>query len=130
MYYVYDEKNSIKIPKPFGRVMTPIFMGDDPISADCGFSVHMTEWEPGCCVDNHFHETETEAMYCISGKGIAQIGEAEHPFFPGSMVVAPPGITHQIINTGTECLRVLCIFSPPSTDRALMERAMKAIDLT
>ena len=41
MYYVYDEKNSIKIPKPFGRVMTPIFMGDDPISADCGFSVHI-----------------------------------------------------------------------------------------
>ena len=42
MYYTYDEKNSIRVPAPFGRTMTPIFMGDDDQITDCSFSVHMT----------------------------------------------------------------------------------------
>ena len=128
MYYTYDEKNSIRVPAPFGRIMTPIFMGDDDQITDCSFSVHMTEWEPGCSVDNHTHDAETEAMYCISGSGIAQVNGVEHPFVPGSMIVAPPHVTHQIINTGDELLRVLCIFSPASTAKALNDRALKAIE--
>ena len=48
MYYTYDPKNSIRIPAPFNRAITPIFMGDDDKITDCAFSVHMTEWDPGC----------------------------------------------------------------------------------
>lgn len=128
MYYTYDEKNSIHVPAPFGRHITPIFMGDDPVITDCAFSVHMTEWDPGCCVDNHIHEDATEAMYCISGSGIAQVNGEEHPFVPGSMIVAPPHVTHQIINTGDELLRVLCIFSPPNTAKGLRDRAMQTVE--
>lgn len=128
MYYTYDPQNSIHVPAPFGRYMTPIFMGDDPIIKDCAFSVHMTEWEPGCRIDNHIHEDATEAMYCISGSGIAQVNGEEHPFVPGSMIVAPPNVTHQIINTGDEMLRVFCIFSPPTTGKALRDRALKAVE--
>jgi len=128
MYYTYDPANSIHVSDPFRRIITPIFMGDDPVITDCSFSVHMTEWEPGCYVDNHFHEAETEAMYCIAGTGSVQVNGEEHPFFPGAMIVAPPGVTHQIINTGTELLRVLCIFSPASTGASLKERAQKTVD--
>ena len=52
----------------------------------------------------------------------------EHPFFPGAMIVAPPNVTHQITNTGTELLRVLCVFSPPWTGEDLKNRAMKTIE--
>ncbi|MBS6395930.1 MAG: cupin domain-containing protein [Clostridiales bacterium] len=127
MYYTYDPENSIKVPAPFGRAMTPMFMGDDPIITETNFSVHMTEWDPGCSVDNHIHDSAMEAMYCISGSGVAQVNGEEHPFVPGSMIVAPPGITHQITNTGTELLRVLCIFSPPTTGEGLRSRAMEAV---
>ena len=44
------------------------------------------------------------------------------------MIVAPPRVTHQIINTGDELLRVLCIFSPPNTGKGLRDRALKAIE--
>lgn len=128
MYYTFDEKNSIHVPAPFGRFITPIFMGDDPVINDCSFSVHMTEWEPGCKVDNHTHDVATEAMYCISGTGIAQVNGEEHPFFPGAMIVAPPNVTHQIINTGDELLRVLCIFSPANTAKGLRDRAMQTVE--
>ena len=118
MYYKYNSENSIRIPTPFNRAITPVFMGDDDKITDCAFSVHMTEWAPG---------TQTEAMYFISGMGIAMVDGMEYPFVPDSMIVAPPKVIHQITNTGTELLRVLCIFSPATTAKGLRERAMETV---
>ena len=128
MYYDYEKCEKIVVPAPFGRTITPMFMGDDPVITESNFSVHMTEWMPGCQVDNHIHEESMEAMYCISGTGIAQVNGEEHPFYPGAMIVAPPKVTHQITNTGTELLRVLCIFSPPNTGAELRNRAMQTVE--
>ena len=128
MYYNYDTSESIQIPAPFGRTITPMFMDDDPQITETNFSVHMTEWEPGCQVDNHTHADSMEAMYCISGTGIAQVNGTEYPFAPGATIGAPPHVTHQITNTGTELLRVLCIFSPACTGKDLKDRAMKTIE--
>ena len=127
MFYKYDPDNSIHVPAPFGRIITPIFMGDDEVGKNEAFSVHMTEWEPGCCVDNHSHADSTEAMYCIEGSGIAMVNNVEYEFKPGSMIVAPKNIPHQITNTGDTLLRVLCIFSPPNTAAGLKQRAMDTI---
>lgn len=63
---------------PFNRAITPVFMGDDDKITDCAFSVHMTEWAPGCQIDAHSHDTQTEAMYCISGMGIAMVDGMEY----------------------------------------------------
>ena len=49
-YYVYDPAEGIPVPEPYKRVMTPFFMGDDPDIHGVGFSIHFTEWEPGCAV--------------------------------------------------------------------------------
>ena len=130
MYYEFEKCEKIEVPAPFGRTITPMFMGDDPVITESSFSVHMTEWQPGCQVDNHFHEDSMEAMYCISGRGVAQVNGEEHPFYPGAMIVAPPNVTHQITNTGTELLRVLCIFSPPNTAAGLRNRAMETVTKT
>jgi quercetin dioxygenase-like cupin family protein len=127
MYYTYDKNNSIAVPAPFKRYMTPLFMGDDPVIKESNFSVHITEWEPGCQIDFHAHPDSMEAMYCMGGSGKCSVNGEEHPFVPGSMIVAPPGVTHQIINTGNEMLRVLCVFSPPATGKGLRERALEAV---
>ena len=37
-----------------------------------------------------------EAMYCMSGEGRVKIDGKEYPFVPGSMIVAPPNISHEI----------------------------------
>ena len=102
--------------------------GDDDKITDCAFSVHMTEWDPGCTIDVHSHDTQTEAMYCISGTGVAMVDGVEYPFVPDSMIVAPPKVMHQITNTGTENLKVLCIFSSPNTAKGLRDRAMATVE--
>ncbi|HJA70324.1 MAG TPA: cupin domain-containing protein [Candidatus Lachnoclostridium stercoravium] len=127
MYYKYDPEKSIHIPAPFNRTITPMFMGDDDKITETNFSVHFTEWEPGCEIDSHSHDSAMEAMYCISGSGIAEVNNEAHEFVPGSMIVAPPGIQHKIKNTGTETLRVFCIFSPPTTGADLRKRALGAV---
>ncbi len=128
MYYTYDPKNSIHIPAPFGRAITPVFMGDDDKITESNFSIHITEWEPGCQIDSHSHDTQMEAMYCMSGSGVAMVDGVEYPFVPDSMIVAPPKVLHKITNTGTEKLRVLCVFSLPTTGKDLRERAMKSVE--
>lgn len=47
MYYTYDPKNSIRIPAPFNRAITPIFMGDDDKITDCAFSRAYDRMGPG-----------------------------------------------------------------------------------
>ena len=127
MYYKYDSKNAIAVPLPFKRYITPLFMGDDDVIKETNFSCHITEWEPGCEIDLHQHPAGMEAMYCMTGAGTCSINGEEKPFTPGCLIVAPPGIMHQIRNTGTEMLRVFCVFSPPVTGAALKQRAMEAM---
>lgn len=126
-YYVHDPAAGIHVPEPFRRTMTPMFMGDDPQIQGVGFSIHFTEWEPGCEIDMHAHADATEAMYCLSGSGVATAGGESHPFFPGAMIVAPPGVSHKIQNTGEEPLKVFCVFSPPVTAQSLRDRALAAV---
>ncbi len=126
MYFIYDEKNGIKVPEPFNRVMTPM-MTTDTADRPIDFSIHMTEWAPGAKVDEHIHESATEAMFCISGHGVASVNGEEFDFTPLSMIAALPGEMHQIINTGTETLRVLCVFSPAVSGEGLKKRADDAV---
>lgn len=127
MFFKYDAANGIAVPSPFNRIITPI-MTTDLTDKPIDFSVHMTEWEPGAKVDNHCHDSMTEAMYCISGTGIATVDGVDYQFLPNTMINALPGMMHQIVNTGTERLRVLCIFSPAISGDGLRQRAQDAIN--
>lgn len=128
MYYEYKKENSIQIPEPYKRKITPVFMGDDDMITETNFSVHLTEWEPGCEIDEHSHPDGMEAMYLMSGHGIAYIDGKEYEFQPDTMIVAPKGVSHKIVNTGNETLRVLCVFSPPVTGNSLRKRALQAVE--
>lgn len=128
MYFKFDRiANGINVPSPFNRIITPI-MTADMVDFPTDFSVHMTEWDLGAEVDNHVHPYATEVMYCLSGHGVGIVDGVEYDLVPNSMISAFPGHSHQIKNTGTEILQVLCIFSPPVTGKDLQSRAQKAVD--
>lgn len=126
MFFAFDGKGSIHVPFPFNRVMTP-YMMPETATSHIDFSIHMTEWEPGAEVDEHIHDSGMEAMYCLSGSGTASVGGTVYEFTPNTMIAAAPGERHRIRNTGTEKLRVLCIFSPPVTAEGLRLRAESAV---
>ncbi len=126
-YYKYEEKNGIRVPAPFNRVMTPI-MTKDQVTEHIDFSTHYTEWDPGAEIDEHMHPDATEVMFCVSGHGKASVDGIWYDFVPDSQITARPGHVHQIRNTGTEKLRVFCVFSPAISGNDLKNRAEKAVE--
>lgn len=126
MIFHYDAKNGISVPAPFNRIMTPLMTADNA-GRDIPFSVHFTEWAPGCKIDTHQHPDAMEAMYCMSGSGRAMADGEWVDFVPGVLLVADKGEEHMIENTGAEPLKVFCVFSPPVSAQGLRERAMAAV---
>jgi len=60
----------------------------------------------------HSHHANEEMAFILSGRGEARLGEARHPVRAGDFIAMPaggPAAAHQIINTGPEELRYLCM---------------------
>ena len=48
-----------------------------------------------------------------AGEGKAILDGVEHPLRDGSVVVIPAGTTHNIVNTGSEPLKLYTLYAPP-----------------
>ncbi|MEM3434035.1 MAG: cupin domain-containing protein [Candidatus Methanomethyliaceae archaeon] len=75
-------------------------------------SVGLVIIPPGEAGHPHRHIKEQEAWYIISGQGKLRVGQEEAVLAPDTLVVAPPGEEHQIINDGQEILKALFFFTP------------------
>ncbi len=78
--------------------------------ADLGCSLY--EIPPGArAFPHHYHLANEEAIYVLAGAGAVRLGDAEHAIAAGDYIALPAGAehAHQIINTGAEPLRYLCV---------------------
>ncbi|PQO32580.1 cupin domain-containing protein [Bremerella cremea] len=66
----------------------------------------------GASTTAHYHEKTEEIYYITHGQGKMQIGEELLDVSVGDAIAIPPGQVHQITNTGTEILRLLCCCAP------------------
>ncbi len=76
-----------------------------------GIGVHLIEVAPGHeTTEHHVHHHEDEAVFVLSGTGMARIGETETPIGPGDFLgYRKGGAAHSIRNSGTETLRCLVV---------------------
>lgn len=72
----------------------------------------------------HTHEVE-EIMFIYKGKGVAVIDGETFPLEPETLVFAPPGVKHQLKNTGAETLTFAFFYAPPGPEQSLYNRAKK-----
>jgi len=73
---------------------------------------NLTEVAPGAVsFPFHYHCATEEALFILSGKGIARIGDARVEVRAGDYIAFPvgPEHPHQMINDGTEPLVYLCV---------------------
>lgn len=84
-----------------------------------GVAFGVVELSPGLTSPPHHHETEQEAWYVISGQGQIRVGEKVFEVRPGTVVVSPPRMEHQLTNPGPEVMKALFIFSPAGPEEAL-----------
>ena len=63
----------------------------------------------------HWHPNGEEVIYIISGSGRVLVGGEVRPVAPGTAVLFPQGAVHMLHNTGTEEMKVVCFFAPPTS---------------
>jgi mannose-6-phosphate isomerase-like protein (cupin superfamily) len=68
---------------------------------------------PGSATIRHFHRTSEEIYTFTRGMGRMWLGEDEAEVRAGDTVVIPPGVPHQLLNTGPDPLVLLCCCAPP-----------------
>jgi mannose-6-phosphate isomerase-like protein (cupin superfamily) len=79
--------------------------------------IGMSKVDPGSRSNPHHHDVQEEVFYVVSGHGEIEVGNEREPIEPGSVIVVPPGMTHSLINTGDETLKVFSAVAPPFEQR-------------
>jgi mannose-6-phosphate isomerase-like protein (cupin superfamily) len=63
----------------------------------------------------HSHPNGEEVIYIIAGTGRVLVGDDVSPVRAGTAVLFPQGVVHMLHNTGTEEMKVVCFFAPPTS---------------
>jgi quercetin dioxygenase-like cupin family protein len=78
-------------------------------------SMCMIEVSPGAAVrPAHSHPNGEELIYIIRGNGRVMVDGAVEAVKEGAAVLFPQGSVHMLQNTGSEEMKVICFFAPPS----------------
>ena len=82
--------------------------------ADQADVFHMRHFEvaPGGHTPHHAHDYEHEILV-LKGHGAAAGPQGDRPLKPRDVVWIPPNEKHQIRNTGTEPLEIICLIPAP-----------------
>ena len=78
---------------------------------------------PGQATQPHYHPISEEIYYILQGCARMQIAKDIRDVGPGDAIAIPPGAPHQITNTGTSTLVLLCCCAPgyENSDTVLLE---------
>jgi mannose-6-phosphate isomerase-like protein (cupin superfamily) len=68
--------------------------------------------QPGGSTTPHHHKVTEEIYFILEGQGLMRIDSETSPVGPGDAIAIPPGLVHQITNTGDATLRFLCCCAP------------------
>jgi mannose-6-phosphate isomerase-like protein (cupin superfamily) len=66
----------------------------------------------GAATTPHYHERTEEIYYILHGAGQMRLGEVSRHVAAGDAIAIPPGVVHQITNTGSGTLTFLCCCAP------------------
>jgi mannose-6-phosphate isomerase-like protein (cupin superfamily) len=63
----------------------------------------------------HSHPRGEEVIYIISGSGRVLVAGEVAEIRSGSAILFPQGAVHMVHNTGSEEMKVICFFAPPTS---------------
>ena len=69
---------------------------------------------PGGDIGLESHAHVEQVIFIASGQGKAIVNGADTPIGAGHVLVATPNARHNIVNTGTEPLRIYTVYTPPN----------------
>jgi quercetin dioxygenase-like cupin family protein len=110
---VVDERDIEAMDLP-GRQLRWLLTRDGVEADHCSMCV--IEVAPGQTVrPAHSHPNGEEAIYIVQGSGRVMIEGVVEPVRAGCAVLFPQGKVHMLQNSGSETMKVVCFFAPPSS---------------
>lgn len=67
---------------------------------------------PGAATVPHYHLQAEEIYFILAGSGLMRLGSETRQVGPGDAIAIPRTTPHQLVNTGTQPLVLLCCCSP------------------
>lgn len=83
---------------------------------------------PGSDIGAEVHEDHDQFFRVDAGKGEVEIDGKRSPIEDGFAVIVPAGARHNVINTGSEPLRLYTIYSPPEHRDGVVARTKADAD--
>ena len=68
---------------------------------------------PGCDIGEEVHEDRDQFFRIEQGEGVIRIDGADNRVEDDFAVIVPAGARHNVVNTGSEPLRLYTIYAPP-----------------
>ena len=103
---------------PWGSLQ---WLCNDRLSPECEQTFGLSEILPGEKNPLHYHPNCEELLYVLQGTGRHSYDEAMVDLRSGSLIRIPAGVRHNIINTGTESLRCIIVFSSGDRQTVFLE---------
>lgn len=102
-----------------GAFKEEYFPVSDKIGAEkLGYNI--TVLQPGFkACPFHNHHVNEEMFFVLSGQGTLRFGQSKYKIKKDDIIACPPGntdVAHQIINTGNEPLKLLCVSTNEPVD--------------
>lgn len=77
--------------------------------------------KPGEEIGGEVHDTVDQFIRLESGSGKAVIGDKEYQISADFGIVIPSGMSHNIINTGEEDMKLYSVYAPPQHKEGTIE---------
>ena len=100
-----------EFPNHFGGALSkPLVMPQTAASRHIDYRISM--YQPMARVALHKHKVQEQIYHVLEGEGLMQIDGAPHVVRKHDVIFLPPGVEHDIENTGLVDLVFLVITSP------------------
>lgn len=95
---------------PTGRHTRVLIGVDSPVQAE-NFTMGYVKIDPQGSVPKHEHYNE-EVYYIVEGSGTIEMGNEVSKISAGTAVYIPSNIPHELVNTGSEEMIMMFVYSP------------------
>jgi mannose-6-phosphate isomerase-like protein (cupin superfamily) len=83
--------------------------------------------EPGQEIGSEVHNEIDQFFEILSGTGVSIINDTEYQLGNDIALVIPAGSSHNIINTGTEPLKLYSLYAPPEHPEGTVEPVKESL---
>jgi len=98
------------------------FLSEPAVTGAKGFSFGIVDLAEGKGHARHNHPGAEEIIYVVSGEGEQMVDDRPPvKVNAGSSIFIPADVYHSTLNTGTESLKLIVVYSPAGPERLLRE---------